>query len=89
MIQWRSGQWLQAIAIGLNGCIQGSTGIAFSAGTGTGTGTGISKKCRDRDFAGTGIVTGTGTVTGTGIVTGIGILAGTGTKSFFKFPKIF
>ena len=31
---------------------QGSTGIAFSAGTGTGTG--IGKKCRDRDFAGTG-----------------------------------
>ena len=32
---------------------QGSTGIAFSAGTGTG----IGKKCRDRDFAGTGIGT--------------------------------
>ena len=61
---------------------QGSTGIAFSAGTGTGTGTGIGKKCRDRDFAGTRTITGTGTVTGTGISTG------TGTEKFFKFSKI-
>ena len=74
-----------------NGYRQGSTGIAFPAGTGTG----IGKKCRDRDFAGTGIVTGTGTLTGTGtvtgtrIVTGTGILTGTGTKNSSKFPKIF
>ena len=37
---------------------QGSTGIAFLAGTGTGTG--IDKKGRDRDFAGTGILPGPG-----------------------------
>ena len=70
---------------------QGSTGIAFSAGTGTGTG--IGKKCRDRDFAGTGTITGTGTVTGTGTitgtVTGTGISTGTGTEKFPKFSKIF
>ena len=65
---------------------QGSTGIAFSAGTGTGTG--IGKKCRDRDFAGTGTVTGTGTITGTGTVTGTGISTGTGTEKFSKFSKI-
>ena len=50
-------------------CYQGSTGKAFSAGTGTG----ISKKCRDRDFAGTGTITGTRTVTGTGILPGPGL----------------
>jgi hypothetical protein len=50
--------------------MQGSTGITFIAGTGTGTG--IGKKCRDRDFAGTGIITGTGIVTGTGNLTGTG-----------------
>ena len=64
---------------------QGSTGIAFSAGTGTGTG--IGKKCRDRDFAGTGTKTGTGTITGTGTVTGTGISTGTGTKNFLNFLK--
>ena len=67
----------------INTCVQGSTGIAFSAGTGTG----IGKKCWDRDFAGTGNITGTGTVTRTGIVTGTGISTRTGTGKFSKLPE--
>ena len=72
------------------GYCQGSTGIAFSGWTRTGFRFG--KKCQDRDFAGTGIVTGTRTVTGTvkesGIVARTGILTGTGTRNLSKFPKI-